>query len=342
MLTLSIDALDRATWQRHAGGCPDLALPQSWAYGEAKVQGGPWHVERGVFHHDDGSIAGTVQVLLRPLPLGLPGGLAWVGRGPLRQRDGDETDPRHILTLLAALRRHYVAERGFYLRVAPPVADDGFGREAPPGFARTVSPGWASARINLTLSVEALRAGLQQKWRNVLNKAERGPVIVEPIAAIAGSAPFAAFLDDYRNFLAERQVATSVTPELLRVLAAASGETLDLMAAHVAGAVIGWALIARSGGTAEYLAGVVGEAGRRHGAGQSLLWQAMVSAKSRGCAVFDVGGLDPIVTPEGIRRFKEGLGGVPYRLTNEIEAVPAGPFGRLVRWRVGRARAAIQ
>ncbi len=339
MLALVIDALDQGAWRQLADGFLDLSLPQSWAYGEAKAKGGPWHVERGVFRADE-RIAGTVQVLLRPLPWGLPGGLAWISRGPLWRQAGD-THPEGVAPLLAALRRHYVDERGYYLRIAPPVAETSFDLDLLPRFAATTSAGWASARIDLTLPVETLRAGLQQKWRNVLNKAERSAMAIECLTPTSGDGHFAAFLDDYRNFLAERRIATTVTPELLRSLAAAAGGTLDLLAAVADGKVLGWALIARCGRTAEYLAGVVSDEGRRQGAGQCLLWQALLAAKTQGCTVFDVGGLDPDLTPEGVRHFKEGLGGLPYRLADEIEALPGGPLGRLIRWRVGRARAAV-
>ena len=343
MLALAIDSLDRGNWQRASEGFADLSLPQSWAYGEAKAQSGPWRVERGVFQEDDKSVVATVQVLLRPLPGGVPGGLAWVSRGPVWRR-GDEANPQQFASLLGALRQHYVDRHGFYLRVAPPVADGAFGRAAMDDFAVTATAGWASARLDLDRPVEALRNGLQQKWRNVLNKAERSAVTVERETPEIGSSRFTAFLDDYRTFLAERQVATTVTPDLLRCLAVAGGGTLDLLAAAVDGKVLGWTLIARTGRTAEYLAGVVGDAGRRLSIGQCLLWQAVLGAKQQGCTVFDLGGLDPDLTPEGIRHFKEGLGGVPYRLMDELEAVPGGllrgPLGRLVRWRVGQARAA--
>lgn len=338
MLALVIDALDQADWQQTAEGFLDLSLPQSWAYGAAKATEGPWRVERGIFREDK-AVVGTVQVMLRPLPAGLPGGLAWISRGPVWRRAGN-VGPERISALLAALRRHYVEERGFYVRMAPPLADAALPMEMLPGFVSTATAGWASARVDLTLPVDALRAGLQQKWRNVLNKAERTTMAIERLTPNIGDGRFAAFLDDYRNFLAERRIGTTVTPGLLRALAAADGGRLDLLAAMADGTVLGWALIARSGETAEYLAGVLGDGGRRQGAGQNLLWHALLAAKTQGCTVFDVGGLDPELTPDGIRHFKEGLGGTPYRLANEIEALPAGPLGRLVRWRVGRARMA--
>jgi hypothetical protein len=88
----------------------------------------------------------------------------------------------------------------------------------------------------------------------------------------------------------------------------------------------------------ECLVNTVGAAGRRHGLGQLLVWRAICEMKARGMAAFDVGGMDPALTPKGIYDFKTGIGGVAYRLANEIEADDGGLRARLVRWRVARAR----
>ena len=76
--------------------------------------------------------------------------------------------------------------------------------------------------------------------------------------------------------------------------------------------------------------------------GQLLLWQAVLTAKASGVTKFDVGGMDPELTPPGIFRFKQGIGAIPYGLAPEIEALPTGflkaLIARLVRWRVRRAR----
>jgi lipid II:glycine glycyltransferase (peptidoglycan interpeptide bridge formation enzyme) len=98
-------------------------------------------------------------------------------------------------------------------------------------------------------------------------------------------------------------------------------------------------LIARYGDCAEYLAGTLLDEGRIHNAGQLLLWRAVMEMKGRGLKRFDVGGMDEALTPKGIYDFKSGLGGVPYRHMNELEADDGSMRSRMVRWRVQRARA---
>jgi lipid II:glycine glycyltransferase (peptidoglycan interpeptide bridge formation enzyme) len=109
--------------------------------------------------------------------------------------------------------------------------------------------------------------------------------------------------------------------------------------ARVGGEVVGGVLMARYAKGAEYLAGYGTEAGRRLGVGQLLLWRALVDVKRRGAEFLDLGGLDPERTPAGIRDFKEGLRGIPYRLAEEVDCLGINPLARLVRYKVGRTLA---
>ena len=305
---------DASAWDRRVTRYGDLSLPQTGAYGAARAEQGAWRVERGIVERDGGEVA-AAQVLLRAVPV-VGGGLAWVSRGPLAP-DAEA---------LAALRRHFVEERGLYLRVAPPASV----AIAVPGFRPAGATGWSSAVVDLAQDPAALRANLEQKWRNGLNKAERSGARIE-------NGALEAFLVEYRGFVAGRGFDTTVTPELL----AALGRHMPLVVFRAVrdGTSLGSALIARYGATAEYLAGTLLDEGRAHNAGQLLLWHAMTAMKSAGAGRFDVGGMDAVLTPKGIYDFKAGLGGTTYRHADELEADDGGMRARLVRWRVRQARA---
>lgn len=332
---------DRDGWDHLIEPFADLGLTQCWAYGEARAAAAGWSVERGVAE-EAGRVVAAAQVMLRALPA-VGGGLAWIGRGPLWRHVDAADDAGGLVEVLAALRRHYVDARGFYLRVAPPVRADSAlcaNAIAGAGFRATDSAGWASAVVDLTRDVAAIRARLDQKWRNSLNKAERLDAAVE---RADDDAAFRAFNNEYRRFLATRGFDTTVTPELLETLQRllAPGRKLVAYRALHQGTPLGSALLTFHGRTVEYLAGTVLEAGRRFNVGQLLLWRAMCDSKHAGYTRFDVGGLDPQLTPMGIFAFKSGLGGTPYHYVNEIEADDGGVRARLVRWRVARARAAL-
>ncbi len=317
---------DRSAWEAATGPFLDKSLMQDWAFGEAKAATGPWRPERSLFCRGN-EVVGAVQAMIRALPL-IGGGLVWINRGPLWRKTLDES-PARLAKMLGLLRDRW-ATGGYYLRVAPSIE----GAFAASGFAPTGTLGWASARIDLSQSPETLRANLQQKWRNALNKAERGELKLS-----SGESAFAAFLNGYSRFIAEKKFPTSVTPDFIARLQD-SFATENKMTAHIAhagNALAGGTLIVRYGDTAEYLAGFAAEAGHGLNVGQILLWQAMMAAKDSGVRWFDAGGMDEKRTLEGIYHFKAGLGGAPYRLADEIEYCPPDLRARLVCWRVRRA-----
>ena len=222
-----------------------------------------------------------------------------------------------------------------YLRIAPPVMGRELGAE---GFRPAGTPGWGSAVLGLEKPDDVLRAGLAQKWRNSLNQAERSAIEVE---TGTDDPLFARFLALHADFMDDKGFRSTVTADLLSALRheLPTGQGIPVLLATQDGETLGWVLLARHGGTAEYLAGGTTEAGRRLNAGQLLLWRAVLAMKEAGAERFDLGGMDPDLTPPGIYRFKRGLGGTPYRLAPELEALGGGPLGRLVRWRIRRARA---
>ncbi len=343
MIEVAVRDFSRDAWNSTVAGFQDGSLMQSWEYAEAKARTGPWRVERGVLA-DGGRTAGAFQALVRDLPAGLPGGLVWINRGPLWRPVGvDETDTARLIPLLipllAALRRHYADQGGRYLRLAPMINDRALTPKdiTEAGLAQTAAPGWASAILDLTPSVDDLRARLKGKWRGHLNKGERNGLTIR-----AGDEAdlFAAFVAHHGQLIAARGFDTSLTPDLLeglQDLLPAARKMKAFLAYDDDGDVLGSVLMARYGDTCEYLAGNTGDQGRRRNAGQVLIWRALTAMKDEGCTRLDLSGMDPDTTPPGIYTFKEGLGAVPYRLATELEAV-GGFLGPLVRWRVNRAR----
>ena len=339
MLRLLVQEFGQGDWTDLVSKFQDLSLLQTWEYASAKAQTGPWKVERVLFA-DGKNIIGAVQALVRRLPW-VSRGLVWINRGPLWKRE-EKSDASILIAMMEELRRHWVDKRHMVLRVAP-TGDEGelnLAAIEDVGFRIDGSvPGWASARIDLSRPLDSLRAQLQQKWRNCLNKAERCGLVVrsgteDPI--------FREFLAEYDSFLHERRFSTSVTPALLSQLQSLSPSRRKpwVVTAGKEGKSLGSILIARYGATSEYLAGPVNEAGRQVNAGQLLLWRAVCEMKDQGYRWFDLGGMDPDRTPSGIFHFKSGMGGTPHRLLGEVEADNGGWLSRVIRLRVQQARRA--
>ncbi|MFH1596492.1 MAG: GNAT family N-acetyltransferase [Pseudomonadota bacterium] len=313
----------------------DLSLMQTWEYGEAKAQTGPWKVARLVWLEEDNPV-GACQAMVRTLPV-LRGGLVWVNRGPLWRRRGEAGGTKLLFQMLAELKRFWVDEGRMYLRLALPIElDEGSGNfPLPPGYAWVPEArGWASARLNLSNPIDLLFQKLHQKWRNSLSKARRLDLSVEYGAT---DQIFHQIINEYENHLTANPYATSISPDFLRILQRLLPQERKLWGVwgmHQ-GRPLGGILITRYGYLCEYIVGAVNTAGRAVNAGNFMLWQAMSEMKRLGYHWLDLGGFDPVKTPPGIYHFKSGLGGTPYRLVGELEA-GRGVVSRALRWYIRR------
>lgn len=335
-IEISANVWPESEWTRLAEGYRDLNLLQTWAYGDAKAATGSWRPERRVLLRA-GKPVGVFQALVRSVP---GGGLAWINRGPLwrRSEDGKVEALTTLVAILRAMRREYATKRRLYLRIAPALPEEEAAAVdfSAAGFAAAETPGWASAMLDLSPDLSVLRQRLHQKWRNALNKAERAGLDVR---SGSDGAAWDDFLALHRRFAVER-AAIGVDAALIVELQNRLPRTrrLTALVAYGAGEPLAGALLARYGRCAEYLAGNATEEGRAAASGQLLLWHSIEMLKSEGVGYFDLGGMDPARTPPGIFEFKQRVGGTPYRLAAEIEAGGDGLIGRLVRWRVRRAR----
>ena len=341
MLNLNPQDFSQSEWTDLVSGYQGLSLLQTWAYAEAKTQMGPrigpWKVWRATFK-DEGRILGAAQGMVRPFPW-LSGGLVWINRGPLWNRDGGD-DPSVLAAMMKELQHYWVEQRGMYLRIAPPALANGGAANA---LAATGcgqvngGSGWASARVDLSSTVESLRSQLHQKWRNCLNKAERLGLTTHNSST---DELFSELMVGYDTLLQERKYQTNVTPKFISRLQALlpAEHKLWVFTARQKDQPLGGILIARYGDTCEYLIGSINEAGRALNAGQLLLWQAVCQMKTLGYRWFDLGGMDPEHTPAGIFHFKAGLGGTSYRLVSEYEGHNGGLRSRVLRWYVSRVR----
>lgn len=316
---------DAAAWARFVEDSPSLNLMQTWDYGSAKASG-RWSVERVAIRRGRRLVA-VAQATVLPLPL-LRTGVVWLNRGPILTRD--EAPEELLPAVLAALRRYWVAQRGMYLRVAPPVERGSAAAAILPGdgYALAQEDGWASSRLDLSPGLDALRVGLAQKWRNCLNKAERLGVEVTVDRDGAG----------LERFLAEQsrlqRTKKSPGPDVLRALRA----TLTLLTVRRDGATVAGALIARYGAIGEYLAAFTAPAGRELNCGQALMWAAIRELKAAGAESLDLGGMDALDRASGPSHFKAGVRGRQYYLAPEIDAAPGATRLRILRASVASFR----
>ncbi len=333
MIRMEIRDFGQDEWNDVVSDIDALSLMQTWEFGEAKARTGQWKVSRAIFRKGD-ETAGAVQAMIRTVPF-LNRGLVWINRAPLL-KNSDLTQPDVYVDILIELKKYWVDKKKMYLRIASPLmaSDENYAIFEKAGYLRaTGTDGWASEIVDLSRSTEDLRKGLQQKWRNCLNKAERLEVTCE-----TGSpdALMDELLDDYKMLLDNVGFETNLSPELVRTMQNLLPDSRKMLvfASRQDGKKLGNILIASYGDICMYLIGATNNTGRKANANHYLIWNAVCEMKKRGFRWFDVGGAHPDNTPTGILYFKRGLRGKPYQLMGEVEAYRDGFINKMIRKRI--------
>lgn len=337
MIRMEIRDIGQDEWNDIVSDIDTLSLMQTWEFGEAKALTGPWKVSRAIFRKG-GEAVGAAQAMIRAMPF-LDRGLVWVNRAPLLI-NSNLIQPDVYVDMLRELKKYWVDEKKMYLRIAPPLmaSDENYAIFEKAGYLRaTETDGWASEIVDLSCSAEELRKGLQQKWRNCLNKAERLEVTCEK-----GSSDdlMDELLDDYKVLLDNIGFGTNLSPEFVRTMQNLLPDSRKMLvfAGRQNGEKLGSILIATYGNTCMYLIGATNNAGRKVNANHYLIWNAVCEMKKRGYRWFDLGGAHPNNTQPGILYFKRGLRGKPYQLMGEVEAYRDGFLNRMIRKRIETSR----
>ena len=285
------------------------ALPYARAMRSAKQQGARFGVIR---------IAGAEAGLLQLQEVGLAGRaihLLSLDRGPAWFDGFGSLDHWH--GFLDALNAEFPRRLGRRRRILPELTDTPAARDrlTAAGFLRQDGqPGYQTIWLDLDPTLDSLRAGLKQKWRNTLNKAERQGLAVEVDEA-----------GDRIDWIVARYAADKQArdypgpaPAFLAVLArafAADGKCLVLTAARD-GETVAAVLLLLHGRSATYQVGWSSPEGRTLGAPTLLLWNAVTWLQERGYHDFDLGGVNDR-DAAGVKAFKAGLGGEEVRLVGQ-------------------------
>ncbi|MEC9249618.1 MAG: GNAT family N-acetyltransferase [Pseudomonadota bacterium] len=284
--------ISRAQWDEALASIP-ASLQQDWSYGDALVAVGA-HVVRLAIRDDQGLVA-LAQFTTRKIGLLVDVGLC--SRGPvwLREVTAQERQQVHK-ALKSALGLGWP-------RVTLQTPDD----EAPLPGARRVVSGYATVMLDLTRSLEDLRAGFDGKWRNRLVAAEKSNLKVQQ----NGTKP-AQYIwlleteEGQRKARGYTATPASLVPEFVQ--AKADRNSLLILRADLGKQKAAAMLFLIHGCAATYHIGWNSEDGRKLGAHNLLLWSALDTLKQRGVTRLDLGGVETVKSA-GLARFKLGTGG---------------------------------
>jgi len=303
--TIEWNVLDLAVWEGHFSRIRRSNLLQSYSYAQAACLINHHRARWGVIRID-GQEAGLLQIFETGICRNALHAVI-LDRGPLWLPDYGA--PEHLLAFFARFDQEFPRRFGRRRRIIPEI-DQSQAMLVPYQAAPHVKP-YQTIWIDLSKSEEVLRHELKKNWRNALRKAERENVRME--------------WDNKGNSLlwllnhheAHRTMTNfqAASPKFIRQLAGFFGPRGDMLTgqAFVDDEPVAGVLFFRHGLSATYQVGWSGDTGRKANAHQLLLWQGMMKLKEDGVLDLDLGGINDVA--EGVRAFKEGMGGQSVTLT---------------------------
>ena len=288
--------------------------------------------------HRVGATGGVgAQVLVRR-PRPLPWGFAYAPRGPVAADWGRDA----IETFSDAVRRDLRARAGrvSHLRIDPEIERDG-PHDADGALRRALrDAGWRPAApiqpsstriIDLTADEAALWGDLRKKWRQYVNKARSGGIVVVD----AEGDRLHDFHRIYRE-TADRAGFLIRTEQAYRDVWAAfrpAGRARLLFAQTPDGEPVATLFLVRCGPRVVEPYGGMTALGAESRANYLLKWEAIRTSREHGAVSYDLWGL----ATGGIAHFKTGFGGREVRYIGAWDLV-LDQVGRTVYEGAGRAR----
>lgn len=308
-------------WDAFVAGHSDGHVLQTSRWGRLKSRFG-WRVERVALAEGERIVAGG-QMLLRRLPWGQS--LGYLPKGPLV----DWERPAHVRLLLQGLQDIGRAYRAAFLKLEPDLPDSprlelllasyGLRRGHP------VQPR-STIHIDLTQGLDAVLAGMKQKWRYNVRLAARKGVVVRP--GTAADLPVFHRLNEETGqrdrFGVHQPAYYEAAFELFT-----KDDTARWLLAEYQGRVLAAIVVFALGRKSWYMWGASSSQERRRMPNHALQWAGMQWAAARGCEIYDLWGIPDAVGADpqrwaskyaerrnglwGVYRFKQGFGGQVVR-----------------------------
>jgi lipid II:glycine glycyltransferase (peptidoglycan interpeptide bridge formation enzyme) len=324
-----VTAVDPADWDRFVEASDPGSYLQLSGWAAVKAVNG-WSAHRIVASDGPGAPAafrvGAQVLVRRPRPM--PWGFAYAPRGPVAA----DWTPANLGLVTRTVREALLAGAGrmSHLRIDPEIEADG--PLDPDGALRRAlrATGWrpappiqpnATRVIDLTADEDALWGELRKKWRQYVNKARSGGIVV--VDGDASRLP--EFYRIYREtadragFLIRAESAYRDVWEAF----APSGRARLLFAQTADGEPQATLFLVRSGPRVVEPYGGMTAAGAESRANYLLKWEAIRTSREQGATSYDLWGL----ATGGIAHFKTGFGGREVRYIGAWDLV-LSPIGR--------------
>ncbi len=318
--TYAVDSANEQEWNRIVRLFRDATVNQTWSYCTVMAK----KASNLVVRRGDTIVAGA-SLRLVVLPL-VNAGIAYLSSGPMWRRRGEDDDLEVLRRTLRALKEEYVVRRRLLLRIAPnvftnlthhPAIRQVFGEEG--FYCRPIEH--QTLFLDLQPSLGDLRKGLDQKWRNILNRAERSGLTTREGVE---TGLFATFRDIYTDMRDRKKYKTDVSLDAYEVIQNGLPPDLKMriVIAESNGRPMAGGVFSTLGDTGFYVLGATSTEGMKNGASYLVQWRAIALLKEQGLHTYDLGGCSPKRVPTTYH-FKAGICGKRPEVASRIGILEA-------------------
>lgn len=303
-----VDQYDTKEWFDILKQFDDANLYQTCSYDKVRNR---WTSISNLVLRYRGAIVAVAQARIIKIPL-MKFGIAYVRWGPLWKLHGKRNGLEIFSQAIRALRNEYSCRRGFVLRIYPAIYNDN-----PLDFSSCfISEGFSRIKriepertliVGLDPPIETLRAGLKQKWRNGLNRAERNEL---EILEGHEDGLFEKFIAIYDDMLDRKAFKESNDINRFRLIQKDLPDDfkMKIYLCRFRGELCAGAIFSAMGDTGVYLFGATNTHCMKSNGSYLIQWKFMEWLKENKFSYYDLNGINPESNP-GTFRFKRGLCG---------------------------------
>lgn len=310
---IQIDEMNREEWTQGCASFNCNNLYQSWDYGETHSVGRFRKVSRAALLSNGVPVVMAQFQLKRLLIAGI--GVAETHWGPLWHSDMGKAGESFLIDFIEGIQKEYSIKRGLNLRleirgmpneeqnhrIASILRDHGYRLNTGMRPYRTII-------LDLTQSLDQLRASLNGKWRNALNKAEKAG-----LDAQCGSTAqhFERFLKIYEEMWTQKRFPTGICMEAIRAFHQNTIESNKFFIWNISDGSrdVAAGVFSALGDTMLYFLGATSPHMRKDSnPGYLIQWLNLRKAIEMGLHYYDLGGLTDL-PDSGVDQFKIKMGG---------------------------------
>jgi hypothetical protein len=301
-------SLDKEAWHKVLSRFKDTNLYQTWSYD--MVRSGRKDVAHMILRKGDTVVAAAQARIVR-LPL-LRKGIAYVMWGPMWHPAEASDDAEVFRQAVRALKNEFSCRRGLVLRIYPLAFREQYG-----DLEKILQEeGYASIendRVKRTLildlnpPLEEIRANLDQKWRNCLNRSEKNG-----LELIVGEeeALFSEVTKIYWEMVSRKKLVELSDIDHLKAVQRDLPPALKLkvILCRLNDETCAGGIFSTIGSAGVYLVGATSDVGMKTNGSYTIQWAFLKWLKENGFLKYDLNGINPHTNP-GTYHFKRGLAG---------------------------------